>query len=281
MTVPYYDHLANTRARLLHRVRFALMDIYKLQIYFNNDDKFVRFQQEKDDPSDENFTPTKLTVRNRIFNPEELGRDATYPACYCIHDPEVVADVSLYGNRIQRFFPLVIIGWFSNQSVRPVNDSGARVNIDLYRDERYRNLRWDIGDAYIDLLTSALTMPANIEYFKYPLSLIKLKSDNNSQALEPVTGFAIERIGPGIVDEYPYKKDFTYFHLAVQTSFNQNTYEPREYFGNSEYEVLDTEGHEKSNLRNIGTSAEPVYELDPDEPVVTAFGVRNHHLFGN
>ena len=240
MNMLHYNHLANTRVQLLHRVRVALRDIYKLQICFDIDGEFVCFQQEKNLVADSNgkpFQATSLTVRNRIFNPEEvgIGRDVTYPACYCIHDPEVVADVSLYGNRIQRFFPLVIIGWFSNQSVRPVNDSGKRVDIDLYRGQDYRSLRWDIGDAYIDLLSAALTMPVNIEYFKYPLSLVK--NANESQVLEPVTGFSIERIGPGIVDEYPWKKEYTFFSLAVQTSFNQNTYDPREYFGRNDIEI--------------------------------------------
>ena len=71
-------------------------------------------------------------------------------------------------------------------------------------------------------------MPVNIEYFKHSLSFIQ---GANGEVLEPVTGFSIERIGPGIVDEYPYKKGYTYFHLAFQTSFNQNTFDPREYFG--------------------------------------------------
>ena len=255
MPIPYYDHLLNARAKILNRVRVALSEVKKLQLCYsqevrdpdgNGKPRYIfKCYTQKSDPQE---PEQKLTVLNRIFNPAEAGLNITYPACYCIHDPEVVADVSLYGNRIQRFFPIVIIGWLSNRSIKQVFENGLPIHSDdvyipdIYRDSRESLRRWYIGDAYIDMITAALTMPANIEYFKYPLSLIQ--SADERHVLEPVTGFAIERIGPSIVDEYPYKQEYTFFSLSFQTSFNQNTYDPRHYCEFADIDniiIVDTE----------------------------------------
>lgn len=277
--LPYFNHLVNARGNLLNRIRVVLNDVRKLQLCFRLKDKEdlnaldeYLFECFRPVPNEELETEAKrvenlLTVENRIFNPEDAGRQLRYPACYCIHDPEVVADVSLYGNRLQRFFPAVIIGWESNQSIvtkRPktdrdppkvvaLADSDGYVPyaVDIRRDDEVKRGRWYLGDAYIDAIIAALTMPVNVEYFKYPLAAIRINSTGEEFIV--VSGFSIERIGPSIVDEYPGKKEYTYFYMALQLSFVQNTFDPRQDFSitSSDIEVIDTEKNATIKRNNV------------------------------
>ena len=254
--VEAYTHLANIRSKILSRIRTVIEALPVLGVEYAKIEIAGRMVVRH--PREACFCAAaelpgvpenvdKITCTNRAFQPS-VRRSLPLPAFFCIHDPEVVADVSLYGNRLQRFFPVIIQGWVSTQSMYDnLSTDDERSQFDARPPEERNLQRRYLGDSYIDMIIAALAMPQNIEYFRVPLAAVGIPIPNTTpkeyrDVQVACDGFSIERVGPAVVDEYPLLKDTTFMHVGLQTSFNVNVVDPRAYFGAGvEYEAYNTE----------------------------------------
>ena len=130
-----------------------------------------------------------------------------YPTFSITSDPEVVADISLAGNRLQRFFPILIQGFISLQNELDLAELAAGDE-----KENRRAAAYLLGEAYADSIVASLTTTENSNAF-------------NSAFGEGCFGFALERIGPVIVDNFTAhdNTDRALISVQVQTSFIQDS----------------------------------------------------------
>lgn len=153
-----------------------------------------------------------IDVRNYLFDPKSVLDTLEPPCFYVITDPEIVAEVSLDGTRLQRFPPIFIQGWISpllDYTTAELVAAGypAPTNsAEKLMKESYVSL---LGEAYADSIIAALTLKESI-----------IRYDN---ALGPnCDGFGLERIGPVMVDVYEFVQELTHISVSVQTSTLQH-----------------------------------------------------------
>ena len=252
------NHYLNVRSQVISRISDVLKELKKLDFiydpYKSAEPVFQGYRQSVD---------KKYLVVDYLFDPEDVIQVYPPPCFSVIHDPEVVADVSLYGNRTQRFFPIVIQGWVSMNPNDITCVSLYDIDGEVYTEEqilngdnniddkvipdiRRRNASL-IADAYIDQIMAAMELPLNIEYFKLPLSVIGPNIDEPF-ALEndvAVTGFSIERIGPAIADNAPLVEDLAFLNVSIQTSFNQDVFDPEKHPQHAGKRFIPPIGREK------------------------------------
>ena len=147
--------------------------------------------------------------RGDVADDEEINLpiQALYPTFSITSDPEVISDISLAGNRLQRFLPILIQGYVS------LKDEFDKVeSVKGPEREQRRSATNLLGEAYADAIVAVLTTTENANMF--------------SSAFGPdCYGFSLERIGPVIVDNFNAQDGTTraLISVQVQTSFVQDS----------------------------------------------------------
>ena len=128
---------------------------------------------------------------------------AHYPTFSVTSDPEVISDISLAGSHLQRFLPILIQGYISLKDELEYASTISEEQISA------ANL---LGEAYADVIVTALTTPESVQSF-------------NTAFGPDCYGFAVERIGPVIVDTFnaPDQTTRSLISVQVQTSFIQDS----------------------------------------------------------
>lgn len=132
---------------------------------------------------------------------------ALYPTFSVTSDPEVISDISLAGNRLQRFLPILIQGYVS---LKDEFDKAEEIK-GVARAQRISTTNL-LGEAYADAIVAALTTTDTANTFR--------------SAFGPdCYGFSLERIGPVIVDNFTAQDGTTrsLISVQVQTSFVQDS----------------------------------------------------------